>query len=145
MKRGWIRMSETLICVVVLFAFAACNAVQTNATAPNSGGTAPTGPIKILVMPKAIGASFWETVHQGAVCAASKMKNVNVQWDGVTAETDVTGQVNMLTNYITQGVKGIVYAATDAKALAPVTQHALNSQVKVVNIHSGTSPQSENV
>lgn len=145
MKRVCARMSGTLIYAIVLFLFTACSAVQTNATTANSGGTSTTGPIKILVMPKAIGASYWETVHQGAVCAASRLKNVNLQWDGVTAETDVTGQVNMLTNYITQGVNGIVYAATDARALVPVTQQALNAKIKVVNIDSGTTPQPANV
>lgn len=82
---------------------------------------------------------------EGAVCAASKLKNVTVQWDGVTAETDVTGQANMLTNSITQGVNGIVYAATDARALVPVTRQALNAKISVVNIDSGTTPQPTNV
>ncbi len=145
MKRGSTRVSRTLICAIVLFLLTACSAVQTNATATNSGGANPTGPIRILVMPKAIGSSYWETVHQGAVCAASRLKNVTIQWDGVTAETDVTGQVNMLTNYITQGVNGIEYAATDAKVLLPVTQQALKAKIKVVNIDSGTTPQPANV
>jgi ribose transport system substrate-binding protein len=99
------------------------------------------GPLKIVVVPKAVGANYWQTVDDGAKCAVSKLKNVSMQWDGVTAETDVTGQINLLQNYITQGVNGIVYAATDAKALVQVSNQAINAKIKVVNIDSGTTPQ----
>ncbi|QBD76370.1 LacI family transcriptional regulator [Ktedonosporobacter rubrisoli] len=114
-------------------------------TGSGNGGNAANGPIKIAVVPKAVGFDYWEQVHKGATCAASKQKNVTMQWDGVTAETDVTGQVNLLTNFITQGVNGLVYAATDAKALTQVTNQALNAKIKVVNIDSGTEPQPANV
>src|SRR5260370_41132888 len=46
---------------------------------------------------------------------------------------------------MTQGVNGLVYAATDAKALLQVTNHALQSKIPVVNIDSGTNPQPSNV
>jgi ribose transport system substrate-binding protein len=42
------------------------------------------------------------------------------------AETDVNGQVNLLQNFIQQGVDGLVYAATDAKVLYQVTKSASN-------------------
>src|SRR6266496_805363 len=112
-----------------------------NATTPSSS----SGPIKIAVIPKAIGFDFWEQVHKGAQCAASKQQNVTVIWNGVTAETNVTGQIDLLTGYITQHVNGLVYAATDAKALTQVTNQALQQKVPVVNIDSGTNPQPSNV
>lgn len=109
------------------------------------GGGGQEGPIQLAVVPKAVGFDFWDTVRQGAECAASKQEDVSVQWDGVTQETDVTGQVNLLQNFISQGVDGLVYAATDAKVLADVTQNALDQGVTVVNIDSGTEPQPEEV
>ncbi len=97
-------------------------------------------------MPKAVGFDFWQTVRNGAQCAADRAEgDVRIQWDGVTQETDVTGQVNLLTNFITQGVDGLVYAATDAKVLYDVTQQALDQDLTVANIDSGTDPQPENV
>ena len=45
---------------------------------------------------------------------ASQLPGVKVTWNGVTDETDVVGQLNLLNNYIAQGVNGLVYAATDA-------------------------------
>jgi ribose transport system substrate-binding protein len=104
-----------------------------------------SGPITIAVVPKAVGFDFWESVRKGAQCAASKLTDVKVQWDGVTAETDVTGQVNLLQNFLTREVDGLVYAATDAKVLAQVTQDAQSRNVPVINIDSGTDPQPDNV
>ena len=105
------------------------------------GGAGGARALDIAVVPKAIGFDFWEDVHKGAQCQASKLSNVKVEWNGVTAETDVSGQVNLLQNYLTRHVDGLVYAATDAKALYQVTQQAQQEKIPVVNIDSGTSPQ----
>jgi ribose transport system substrate-binding protein len=88
---------------------------------------------------------FWDSVRKGSQCAVSKMTGVTLQWDGVTAETDVTGQVNLLQNFLTRQVDGLVYAATDAKVLAQLTQDALSRNVPVINIDSGTNPQPHTV
>ena len=93
------------------------------------------------MVPKAVGFDFWEQVRIGAQCAADKSEGqVDISWDGVTAETNVSGQVDLLTNFITQGVDGLVYAATDAKVLYDVTKNAKDNGVTVVNVDSGTKP-----
>jgi ribose transport system substrate-binding protein len=128
---------------VILLA-SGCGAV----TGPSAGGTPrvkATGPITLAVVPKAVGLDFWDSVRKGAQCAASRMTDVTVQWDGVTAETDVTGQVNLLQNFVTRQVDGVVYAATDAKVLAQVTQDTVSQHIPVINIDSGTNPQPDNV
>lgn len=110
------------------------------------GGEGENAPVQLAVVPKAVGFDFWEQVRLGAECAAQRASGeVDVQWDGVTAETDVNGQVNLLQNFITQGVDGLVYAATDAKVLSKVTQSAKQQGVTVVNIDSGTDPQPPDV
>ena len=96
-------------------------------------------------MPKALGFDFWEKVRLGAECAASKHDDVQMVWDGVSQETDVNGQYDLLRTFITQGVDGLVYAATDAKVLGQVTQQALDNGITVVNIDSGTDPQPKEV
>ncbi len=115
---------------------------------PSSGGGGEqSGPIRLAVVPKAVGFDFWEQVRIGAQCAANEASGgkVEVQWDGVTAETDVSGQVDLLTNFVTQGVDGLVYAATDAKVLYDVTKQARSQGLTVVNIDSGTDPQPKQV
>ncbi|GAA4711900.1 substrate-binding domain-containing protein [Phytohabitans rumicis] len=116
-------------------------------TPPAESTTRPrnSSPITLAVVPKALGFDFWRQVRLGAECAASKHEQVTVRWDGVTAETDVVGQVNLLQRFIGQDVDGIVYAATDAAALAPITDQALANRKVVVNIDSGTYPQPSGV
>jgi ribose transport system substrate-binding protein len=128
----------------VILLVSGCGAV----TGPSAGGppkVKATGPITLAVVPKAVGLDFWDSVRKGAQCAASRMADVTVQWDGVTAETDVTGQVNLLQNFVTRQVDGVVYAATDAKVLAQVTQDTLSQHIPVINIDSGTNPQPDTV
>lgn len=112
----------------------------------SGGGTQAEGPIKIAVVPKAIGFDFWENVRVGAQCAASRHDDVDVHWDGVSAETDVSGQQSLLQDLLAQGdIKGLVYAATDAKALSEITESAREQGTTVVNMDSGTEPQPKDV
>jgi ribose transport system substrate-binding protein len=97
--------------------------------------------VHLAVVPKSVGLQFWEQVHQGADCAAQQLPDVQITWNGVTDETDIVGQINMLQNYTARGLNGLVYAATDAQALAEVSQNAVNGGLKVVNFDSGTTPQ----
>jgi ribose transport system substrate-binding protein len=120
-------------------------------TACGGGGGGPSGgagassaagtPLAIAVVPKAVGFDYWTHVQDGAQCAASKLGNVSVEWNGVSAETDVSGQVNLINGYIDRGVNALIYAATDAQALVPVTQRAQQARIPVYNIDSGTTPQ----
>lgn len=107
---------------------------------PQSSGT-----IRLAVIPKSVGLDYWEKVHRGAECEASKLHGVQVIWNGVSDETDVAGQVDLLDNYVGQGVNGLVYAATDSSALVDVTNLATRAGVRVVNIDSGTDPQPKGV
>jgi len=125
-------------------AIASCGGVKKHESS-GGGGTKTSGTIRLAVVPKAVGFSFWEDAHKGATCAASKLKDVNVNWDGVNAETDVSGQVDLLQNFLASGVNGLVYAATDAKTLYNVTKSAMDKKTPVVNIDSGTNPQPASV
>jgi len=120
----------------------ACSAVSEHKTSVSvsSGGT-----IRLAVIPKSVGLDYWEKVHKGAQCAAAQERGVNVVWNGVSDETDVAGQIDLLQNYIGQGVNGLVYAATDSTALTEISTTASNAGIKVLNIDSGTDPQPKNV
>lgn len=140
------RMMVVLLAGALTLTLAACGA-QVRESGDSGGGGSEEGPLRIAVVPKAVGFDFWEQARIGAQCAAKESEGgeVQIQWDGVTAETNVSGQVDLLTNFVTQGVDGLVYAATDAKVLADVSQNALDQGVTVVNIDSGTDPQPEQV
>ncbi len=148
-------MRRQILAVLLAATLALLAAVACGAQVRDSGGGGGQGggegkganaPVQLAVVPKAIGFDLWEQVRLGAQCAAQKAEgDVEVQWDGVTAETDVNGQVNLLQNFIQQGVDGLVYAATDAKVLYQVTKSAKDQGVTVVNIDSGTNPQPKDV
>jgi ribose transport system substrate-binding protein len=149
MQRDGRRMRGVAAVATVVLAGVAAGCGSVHGESDSGGSSAPatkkTGSVRLAVVPKAVGFDFWEQVKTGAECAASKQKDVKVQWDGVTAETDVTGQVNLLQNFITQHVDGLVYAATDAKVLSQVTDQAIQAKIPVVNIDSGTEPQPKTV
>lgn len=94
----------------------------------------------IAVVPKSVGLFYWGTVHAGAVAAAKKL-HVNIIWKGTETETDVSGQVNILQDFITKHVNGIAFAATDAHGLVSTANSAAQAKIPVVNIDSGLSPQ----
>lgn len=132
-----IRSGVVLVFAIVLAVVAGCGGPGGKA----KPSVTKSGPITLAVVPKAVGFDFWKQVRLGAECAASRQKDVTVQWDGVTDETDVVGQVNLLQRFVGQNVDGIVYSATDAAALAPITDLAVQRGKAVVNIDSGTYPQ----
>lgn len=138
MRRGKLRLVAAAAALPLL-GMAACSS---GASTPSSAGSASTSKaLTIAVVPKAIGFDYWTHVQAGAKCAAAKLGKVTVDWNGVSAETDVTGQVTMLNGYIDRGVDGLIYAATDVKALLPVTARAQGARIPVYNIDSGTTPQ----
>jgi ribose transport system substrate-binding protein len=94
------------------------------------------GQINIVVIPKGTSNSFWQTINAGAQ-AAGKEESVKVDFDGPANETDNSEQINMIQNYVTKGVKGIVLAAIDSEALLKPTQDAIAKGVAVVTVDSG--------
>jgi ribose transport system substrate-binding protein len=143
-RKEFLRLGTTGLAGATLVGATGCGAKVRQSSSGGKSGQ-KSGPIQLAVVPKAVGFAFWEQVRIGAECAASKHKDVEIQWDGVTSETDVNGQVDLLQNFITQGVEGLVYAATDAKVLYQVTKQALDQGLVVVNIDSGTEPQPKEV
>lgn len=132
---------------VLVLVVASCGAeVRDSGGGDQGGGTGgKKGPIQLAVVPRAVGFSFWNQVRVGAECAASEHKDVEMQWDGTSSEADVSGQVDLLQNFMTQGVDGIVYSSIDEKVDAKVTRNALDQGITVTNINTGTKPQPDNV
>ena len=146
MSKLFYRVSSVMLVIFLASVIVGC-ASNSTSTSTGGGAQASSGSsnLKIVVVPKTLGSSYWDVVQQGAQCAASKMQNVSIVWDGTTAETDVSGQITLLQNYITQKPNGIIYAATDAKALVQISTQATQQGIPVENIDSGTNPQPPNV
>ncbi|HZO91177.1 MAG TPA: ABC transporter substrate-binding protein [Chthonomonadaceae bacterium] len=132
--------------VAVLFSFALMGCPKQNATesaGPTGTHTAAGGggggqKLRIAVLPKGTAHSFWQTVKAGADAAGAE-EGAEIIWQGPSAETDITEQINIFQNQVNAGVSGIVLAATDAQALVKPVQDAMAKGIPVVTIDSGLS------
>lgn len=91
---------------------------------------------QILVAPKGLVHSFWVTVKAGAD-SAGKEFGAEIIWKGPSLETDISGQIAILEDYINKNVAAIVLAACDAKGLIGTVQKAIDRKIPVVTIDSG--------
>ncbi len=82
------------------------------------------------------GNPFWAIVEEGAVQAGVDY-GVDVQVVAPPSESDIPGQIALIEDNAAQGAAGMAIAVTDAVALHPAIQAAMDAGVKVVWIDSG--------
>jgi ribose transport system substrate-binding protein len=99
-----------------------------------TGNTAGTGEqkLKIAVIPKGSTHVYWKNVHAGAEKAAQELGNVEVIWQGPQKEDDRQMQIQLMQNFISRGVDGIVLAPLDDRSLVPPVKAAINRKIPVV-------------
>ena len=117
----------------------------TVAAKPYDGGQ-PTGapdlkgkPITVVDVPKLVGIGYFSATTQGMQDAAKELGNVTVTTDWPT-EANIDEQITFIDNYITQGVNGILFAANDPVAIAPVLKKALAAGIHVVGYDANSQP-----
>jgi ribose transport system substrate-binding protein len=105
----------------------------------DGGSSAPaTKRDKLLfaVIPKATSHEFWKSVHAGAV-QGEREADVKIVWKGPITESDREAQINVVQDFIAQGVDGICLAPLDSQALVPVVREAAAANIPVVIFDSG--------
>ena len=112
---------------------------------PYDGGQ-PTGapdlngqPITLVDVPKLVGIGYFAATTKGQAEAAAELGNVTVTTDGPT-EANIDEQITFIDNYITQGVNGILFAANDPVAIAPVLKKALGAGIHVIGYDANSQP-----
>jgi ribose transport system substrate-binding protein len=95
-----------------------------------------TSKLKIAVIPKGSTHSFWKSIHAGAAKAAQE-KGVEIIWQGPQKEDDRQMQIQVVQNFISRGVDGIVLAPLDDRSLATPVSSAVKRNIPVVIIDSG--------
>jgi ABC-type sugar transport system substrate-binding protein len=96
-------------------------------------------PITLVDVPKLIGIGYFAATTQGQQEAAAELGNVTVTTDAPT-EANIDDQITFIDNYITQGVNGILFAANDPVAIAPVLRRALEAGIHVVGYDANSEP-----
>src|SRR6185312_4845682 len=102
------------------------------------GGSASGGgneKLTIAVIPKGTTHEYWKTLHAGAE-EAGKKYNVDIIWKGPLKEDDRAGQIQVVQDFVAQGVSGIVLAPLDDQALVGPVKQADAHHVPVVIIDS---------
>ena len=95
--------------------------------------------ITIVDVPKLIGIGYFNATSKGMQDAAKELGNVKVTTDGPT-EAKIDEQIKFIDNYITRGVDGVMFAANDPVAIAPVLKKALSKSIHVVGYDANSTP-----
>ena len=95
----------------------------------------------IAVIPKGTTHEFWKSIHAGAVKAqqelAAKGVPVEVIWKGPLREDDRDQQIQVVENFTSRKVSGIVLAPLDSQALVNPVESAVQAGVPVIVMDSG--------
>jgi len=97
-------------------------------------------PFTIAVIPKGTTHEFWKAINAGAIKAEREFtaagQPVKVLWKGPLKEDDRTAQIDVVQNFTTRKVSGMVLAPLDSKALAAPVAQAADAGIPVVIIDS---------
>ncbi len=95
----------------------------------------------VAVVPKGTTHEFWQAVHAGAVKAERELNQagvpISVIWKGPLREDDRDQQIQVVENFMTRRVDGIVLAPLDSQALVRPVANAMKSNIPVVVFDSG--------
>ena len=105
------------------------------------GKKAAENTFTIAVIPKGTTHEYWKSIHAGAVKAqqelAAKGVPVEVIWKGPFREDDRDQQIQVVENFTSRKVRGIVLAPLDSQALVNPVASAVQAGIPVVVMDSG--------
>jgi ribose transport system substrate-binding protein len=92
----------------------------------------------IVFIPKSTDVTYWLFLRKGAADKAKEL-GYDLQYQGVSRESDVTGEVNLVRNVASSHPAGMLVAATDAQALAAPVEEAIKAGVPIIMVDSGVN------
>jgi len=106
-------------------------------------GVAPTfaaDKLRIAMVVKSLGNSFFDACHDGGLEAAKEIGDVDLIYTGPTKAT-AEEQIAVIDSLIAQKVDAIAISANDPNALVPVCKKATSRGIKVISFDSGIAPE----
>jgi len=101
--------------------------------------------ITVAVVPMGTTHQYWKQLHLGAQKAEAELKAagqpVEIFWKGPLREDDRDQQVQVVENFMTRRVSGIVLAPLDTRALARPVEQAVSAKIPVVIVDSPLASQ----
>jgi ribose transport system substrate-binding protein len=127
-----------------LWSFIGCLVLALVAFGCGRSGRA-TKSYRVAVIPKGTSHEFWKSIHAGALKAARELSGegvqVTVDWKGPLREDDREQQIQVVENFISQGVDGIVLAPLDDRALVRPVEEARRAGIPTVIIDSALASE----
>jgi len=91
------------------------------------------GAFNAILLPKFLGILVFDQAHEGALEAAEELGTAGgLQFTGPTPENSVQGQIEIVTNAVTQGAEAIMISNNAGDQIAPAAQAALDAGLTVV-------------
>jgi ribose transport system substrate-binding protein len=94
----------------------------------------------IAVIPKGTTHEFWKSIHAGAIKAEKELETqgtkTEIFWKGPLREDDRDQQIQVVENFMTRHVSGMVLAPLDYQALVKPVHNAIVAKVPVVIMDS---------
>lgn len=108
-----------------------------------AGCSKPAGAsaLTIAVIPKGTTHEFWKSIEAGARKAEKELQaggtKIEIVWKGPLREDDRDQQIQVVENFTSRKVQGIVLAPLDSQALVAPVETAVQAGIPVVVIDSG--------
>src|SRR3984957_5764853 len=95
----------------------------------------------IAVIPKGTTHEYWKSIHAGAIKAQRELSSngvpVEIIWKGPFREDDRDQQIQVVENFTSRKVSGIVLAPLDSQALVNPVDSAVQADIPVIVMDSG--------
>lgn len=125
------------LCAVL---WAGCGGGEDSGAEAGASPSAAGGNVTIAVIPKGTIHEFWRSIEAGARKAEGELraagKKVEVIWKGPLREDDRDQQIQVVENFTSRRVSGMVLAPLDSQALVKPVETASGSGIPVVIIDS---------
>ncbi|MCC6604090.1 MAG: substrate-binding domain-containing protein [Anaerolineae bacterium] len=96
-------------------------------------GVLADGEFNAILLPKFLGILVFDQANEGALEAANELGTASgLQFTGPTPENSVQGQIEIVTNAVTQGAEAIMLSNNAGDQIAPAAQAALDAGLTVV-------------
>ncbi|MBK8903894.1 MAG: substrate-binding domain-containing protein [Anaerolineaceae bacterium] len=96
-------------------------------------GVMADGEFNAILLPKFLGILVFDQANEGALEAAEELGTAaGLEFTGPTPENSVQGQIEIVTNAVTQGAEAIMLSNNAGDQIAPAAQAALDAGLTVV-------------
>ena len=101
-------------------------------TDETSAGGGGGGDFSSILLPKCTGIAVFDQANEGAIEAAGELGVSEAEFVGPATCTDSTGQIEFVTNAVTQGVDAIMISNNAGDQIEPAVQEAADAGISVV-------------